>query len=438
MVSEFVDLRGHPTGVVLPLWPLYAMFGLVPLWWLAGAFYAVWPLFGLILLALAATRGAVRLPPGSACWLVFLALVALSAVRIHQPTELASSALRFIFYLTALVVCVYVFTVLRDGASWRRVSTPLMLFWLALVALGWVGVLLPGLSVQTPVERLLPSGLSSVSYVHDLVHLYGAELKSSGASTARPSAPFPYTNNWGSSYALLVPCVLAYLSTVRSGWLRRLLLVSLPFSLPPAFLTLNRGMFVSLGVALLCVAVRALWHGRPRLLVSIAALAGAGILLSRLIPIGTLISQRTTQSASTADRMSLYSEVLRRIVDSPLLGYGAPANVDTITAQAPVGTQGQLWLVLFSHGVPALLVFLLWFLVVVRAGSRDVSATGMWLAAVPLAALVQLPFYGLTYQNLSVLFFAAGLSLGRLRWADRAVDGVLPASTGHGVLRAAS
>jgi hypothetical protein len=65
-------------------------------------------------------------------------------------------------------------------------------------------------------------------------------------------------------------------------------------------------------------------------------------------------------------------------------------------------------MVLYSNGIPALAVFLGWFLVTVRAGLRLTSQTGLWLSAVPLIALVQLPFYGLNYQNLSVLFLVAG------------------------------
>lgn len=402
--------RYRPTAV-LPLWPLYLMFGLVAAWWLTGSFYLVWPLFGALLLALVAVRGAIGLPAGSVCWLLFLCLAAVSLIQLRSGTELATALLRLAFYLTALVVCAYAYTALRDGGDPARVLGPLMVFWLMLVVLGWAGVLAPRLSLATPVESILPDGLASAPYVHDLVHATTTELRGSGLSTLRPSAPFPYTNNWGSCYAMLVPCVLALLSGARRGRWRPVLLMSLPLSLPPAFLTLNRGMLVSLGIAVLFVAVRALRVGRPRLLAGVVVLAVTGLALTRLIPLGTLIAHRMATSDSTSDRLDLYGETLRRIVDAPLLGYGAPLSVDTTSAQAPVGTQGQLWLVLFSHGIPALLVFLAWFVVVLRACLRDRSPAGLWLSGVVVAALVQLPFYGLTYQNLSVLFFAAGVAL---------------------------
>jgi hypothetical protein len=424
-VSDYAALsRPAP----LPVWPLVLMFGLVPVWWLTGAFYLAWPVFGLLLAGLLAARGAVRLPTGAPAWLLFCAIAALSLVEVVRVTEVATALLRLSFYLTALVVGIYAYTLARERGM-RVLWLPLMLFWASLVALGWVGVLAPGLSLTTPVERLLPHGLAAAPYVHDMVHASGAELRADGVSTLRPSAPFPYTNLWGSCFAILLPAVLAAVSgsrvpgvaPIRPGWPRRLLILSVPLALPPAFLTLNRGMFVSLGIGLVFVALRAVRRGRPRLLATIAVLGVAAVALTWFIPIDTLIAARTETSDSTADRLSLYGEVLHRIVDSPLLGFGAPTTVDTTSAPAPVGTQGQLWMVLYSNGIPALAVFLGWFLLMVRAGLRLTSPAGLWLSAVPLIALVQLPFYGLNYQNLSVLFLVAGAIAAAAGPRDRGI-----------------
>lgn len=431
-MSEYAAFRPPPP---LPAWPLLVMFGLVPGWWLTGAFYLAWPLFGLLLAGMLAVRGGVRLPPGAPVWVLFCALVALSLVRVDRITEVATALLRLAFYLTALVTGVYGYTLLRERRGARRepgvgstargslpqALLPLVLFWVALVALGWVGVLAPSLSIATPVERLLPHGLAAAPYVHDMVHASGAELRADGVSTLRPAAPFPYTNLWGSCFAMLLPCVLACLATLPPGWARRLLALSVPLALPPAFLTLNRGMFVSLGIGLVFVALRAVRRGRPRLLATIAVLGVGAAVLTRFIPIDALIARRTEASDSTADRLSLYAEVLRRIVDSPLLGYGAPTTVDTTSSPAPVGTQGQLWMVLYSNGIPALAVFLGWFAVAVRTGLRLVTPAGLWLSSVPVIALVQVPFYGLNYQNLSVLFLATGAAAAAVPLASRAV-----------------
>ena len=41
----------------MPLWPLYLMFGLVPLWWLLGGLYLFWGAFALVLAIVLLTRG---------------------------------------------------------------------------------------------------------------------------------------------------------------------------------------------------------------------------------------------------------------------------------------------------------------------------------------------------------------------------------------------
>lgn len=398
--------------LLLPRWPLAVTFGLVPLWWLAGAFHVGWPLVGALLLVMLVVRGRNPLPPGTGLWLLFLALVLISATQLASPTDLPIFVLRLGYYGTALVVCVYLYAAARERADVDVLLLPLAAFWLGLVALGWLGVLAPRLEVTTPVEALLPAGIARHPYVQDLVHLHTAEYSARSLDPIyRPAAPFPYTNNYGSAYAITLPCVVALVMLRRHGPLRPVLLASVPLSLPPAFLTLNRGMFLSLGVGLAVLAGRAIVRGNLRVLASTIAVVGAGGFVALVIPVAELISRRVDNSGTNTDRLTLYLEVLRRIQHSPWLGYGAPVGADTISAQAPIGTQGQLWLVLFSHGVPALVCFVAWFgFAAVRCAPVD-SAAGQWLAVVPVICLVQVPFYGMANPNLSLAFFAVGLAL---------------------------
>ncbi|SCL33736.1 O-antigen ligase [Micromonospora nigra] len=391
----------------LPLWPLVLMFGLVPLWWLAGAFYLGWPLLGALLFALLVVRGRVPLPPAAGIWLLFLAVVMVSATQLGSAASLLTFALRLAFYLTAIVVGVYVWTVARERPDQVTVLLPLCAFWLGLVVLGWLGVLVPRFALTTPVEVLLPGGVANTPFIRDMVHLTTAEYSERSLNPIyRPAAPFAYTNNYGSAYAMTLPCVVAFTMLRRSGPLRLALLVSLPLSLPPAFLTLNRAMFLSLGAGLAVLGVRAALRGNVRVAASIVGVVVLGGLATLFIPITELIGNRVESSDTNTDRLSLYAEVLRRVQDSPWLGYGAPVNVDTVTAQAPIGTQGQLWMVLFSHGVPALLCFLGWFVAAAFVCARATSAAGQWLSVVPVICLVQIPFYGMANQNLAVAFFA--------------------------------
>lgn len=403
---------GGPPPPLLPIWPLAAMFGLVPLWWLAGAFYLGWPLLGVVLFALLITRGRVPLPPYAGVWLLFLALVTASATQLPAPSALLTFGLRLGYYVTALIVGVYVYACARERADPVPVLTPICAFWLGLVALGWLSVLLPRLSLTTPVEMLLPAGIAENPFIQDMVHLGTAEFSARSLNPIyRPAAPFSYTNTYGSAWAMTLPCVIAYTMLRRRGLLRWALLASLPISLAPAFLTLNRAMFLSLGVGLAVLGVRASLRGNVKVALSIVGVVMLGGIATLFIPITELINRRVESSDTNTDRLSLYLEVLRRVGDSPWLGYGAPLNVDTVSADAPIGTQGQFWMVLFSHGVPALLCFLAWFVTAALACARATSAPGQWLAVVPVICLVQIPFYGMANQNLSVAFFIVAFAV---------------------------
>ncbi|MFJ6197622.1 O-antigen ligase family protein [Micromonospora sp. NPDC092111] len=402
-----------PSGPApLPTWPLLAMFGLVPLWWALGGFYLGWSVFGVVLLALMVTRGRVALPAGTACWLVFLALALLSFTRLDRATAYLTSGLRFGFMLTALIVCVYVYNLVRDGVPWDRVLRPLGWYWLAVVALGWLAVLSPRFQLTTPVETLLPGSMSGERFIQALTHVRANEFNPvSRAPIYRTAAPYPYTNNWGTAYALLVPCVLAYLTSVRTGRFRVALMVSLPLSMVPAFMTLNRGMFLGLGAGLTYLGLRALVRGNAKLIASIGGLVLLVWVVSLVVPVQELINNRVSSTDTNVDRMDLYVRTWQAVERSPLLGYGAPNSVDTTLAEEPLGTQGMVWQVLYSHGIPALVAFLAWLVLVAKRLGGAVSPAGQWLSTIPVIALVVIPVYAYIDPNMSVIFFAVGAGL---------------------------
>jgi tellurite resistance protein TehA-like permease len=65
----------------LPLWPLNAMFGLMPLWWVLWLLHLGWPLFGMVLAVVLIVRRRVRLPAGSGIWLLLIAAIVVSVTR---------------------------------------------------------------------------------------------------------------------------------------------------------------------------------------------------------------------------------------------------------------------------------------------------------------------------------------------------------------------
>jgi hypothetical protein len=64
----------HATPPALGLWPLYLMFGFMPLWWVLGGLYLLWPVFALVLAVILLSHGQVRSPLGVTTWLVLIAV----------------------------------------------------------------------------------------------------------------------------------------------------------------------------------------------------------------------------------------------------------------------------------------------------------------------------------------------------------------------------
>lgn len=413
----------------LPVWPLFLMFGLLPLWWVLGAWYLIWPVFGLLLAAILLTRGKMLVPTGTPFWLAFLALVGLSATMIDRPTGYLTFGLRYGYMITAFMVGLYVYNLVREGVSWERVTRPLCIFWLSMVALGWLGVLMPTFTATSLVEAALPASISGERLIRSLTHLHFTEFNALGRNPIfRPAAPYAYTNNWGTGFSIFVPFVLAYLTSVRRGVMRVLLLVSLPLAVVPAFLTLNRGMFIGLGTGLGYLAIRALIRGQVKLVLPIFALVVVGWVIQLIIPVGQLIESRTSTTDSTRDRFDIYAQTLEWVAQSPFLGYGVSSTVDTTYAAEPLGTQGQVWQLMFSHGVPALICFFLLMFVVARRLAAAVTPAGQWLSTIPVIAVVITPFYGYTDPNMAVMFFGISLGLAAVDGpVNREVVGSAPA-----------
>ncbi|MEU8613559.1 hypothetical protein AB0C29_36805 [Actinoplanes sp. NPDC048791] len=151
-----------------------------------------------------------------------------------------------------------------------------------------------------------------------------------------------------------------------------------------------------------------------RLIASIGAVGALAWVATLVIPVGELITNRVENTDSTRDRADLYVQTVQAVQQSPLLGYGGPRMADTTHAAEPLGTQGQVWLLMYSHGIPALLIFIGFLLMMVWRTAAAVSPPGRWLSVVPVIALVMTPFYGFTDINLSVMFFGIGLALAAI------------------------
>lgn len=386
----------------LPAWPLQA--GLVgfPVWWLLGVVDLIWPAIALVMVGYLARARRVRLPRGMGLWFVFLVLVLCSGIMLSGPGPLLVWGYRFVQYAAAGVVAIYVYNA-RARLTNGVIVGGLVALWVTTVAGGYLGVLMPEVAFRTPASYLVPEGILDNDLVNHMVIRRFAQFnpESYFEVPPRPSAPYLYTNNWGQAFSVLTPFVLAamVLWRRRRAWL---LAVALPIGLYPAFLTLNRGMFIGLALAGTYIAIRQAARGNARALLGIAATGVIAASIYTVLPTEELLAQRLEASSTTEDRASLYRQSLASITESPVFGFGAPQEPDD-PGLPPVGTQGQLWMVLVSHGPLALLCFVGWIFMAWARSLRRTELVPMVANAGLLVTMVQIPFYGLLPHGLPVI-----------------------------------
>lgn len=395
----------------LPAWPLVVGFAGFPAWWLLGVVDVVWLLFGAIMVLYLVRARGVAAPPGIGLWLLFLVLVLCSAINLSSAGELLGFTYRFLQYAAAGVIAVYVFNA-RARLTPRLLVGSLIALWLATVLGGYLGVLWPTGVHHSPLSYVLPQVLLDNELVDQMVVRRFAQYNPEGffELPPRPSAPYLYTNNWGNAFSLLFPFVLAGMALLRGTRRRGWLMLALPLSFVPAFLTLNRGMFIGLALAGLYGAIRLALAGRVRALVGIGVVGVVAAALFVALPVGDRLVERLEGSDTTEDRASLYVQSIEAVSESPIFGYGAPQDPANPNAP-PVGTQGQFWLVLVSHGPLALLCFVGWMLLAWLRSLRRRAPVPLAANVVLLVAMVELLYYGMVPYGLPIVAVAVGSAL---------------------------
>ncbi len=416
------DLVRAPASL-LPSWPFTALFALLPVWWLIGAIDFIWfaaaAVMGLYLLR----SRAVSVPRGFGFWLLFIIWSSFAAVHLDTLSRLVGFTYRQLLYVAATVIFLYLYNARRHITS-QRIAGTMTIYWLTTVAGGYLGLLFPTGSLRTPLSYLMPSGLLNNELVNLMVVRTFAQFdpEAWGDTAPRPTAPFHYTNNWGNAYSMLLPFVLLYLIQVRGQRRFWLLLAALPISLVPAFLTLNRGMFIGLAIALVYAAVRLALQGH-RVGVAVIALAGlAAAFVFILTPAQERLTDRLESSSSTTTRASTYSKTWEETKESPIFGHGAPRPSQNPNAP-PIGSQGHFWIVLFSFGVGGALLFVGWFAAAFIGTIKRPDPVGLTCNTVLAVALVELFYYGLLPYGLPIIVTAAALGLRPL---ERAVPAARP------------
>lgn len=395
----------------LPAWPLYVLFAGFPIWWVSGlAAFAV-IITAIPMLVLLVVRRRTEVPPIFWLWVGFIIWACAAALELSSGSRLIGFSVRMSNYVGSTIVFVYIYNA-RERLDNRTVLRALALFFGFVVLGGYLGVLLPHGSLTTPAESLLPASIAKNEYVHALVHPPFAEVQQpygSPRTFSRPSAPFPYTNSWGCNVALLVPLVVAAIVSMRRRRSRLVLIAMLMAACVPAFATLNRGMFLALGIVLAYASLRLAFRGQLIPLVVVVGGTTVGLVVAVLVGVLSSLQERLHYSQTNLGRQTIYQEAFDGAMHSPIFGNGAPQPSQTLSVS--IGTQGQVWNVMFSYGFIALFFFLGWFALCVARSWRAPGQAGLWVHATLFVAFVTFFYYGYDGTQLSVAMAAAGLAL---------------------------
>ena len=415
-------------------WPLSLLFLGLPLWWALGLMTILPMVMSLVMARDLLRQRRIVLPRGFAVWCIFLVWVLLGALVLWvdapgaAPGGGASRFLVFLsrvaWYVASTVAMLWVANRRESELSTRWLFQLLAFLFVVTTAGGYLGLLAPTLEFRSAVEYLLPAGVRANALVKSMVHPQAAEIQAVlGTPAPRPQAPFPFANTWGSVMALSLPFFLV--AWVKQG--RRWQQVSAPVVLllasVPIVYSLNRGLWLCLAAGALGLVVIQLFRRRVApLLVTVAVLValGGAFVVS---PLGNVYQERLAHQHSNERRSELLTQTVKSTVEgSPFVGFGSTRDVQgnflsiaggsTPSCKAcgvpALGTQGQLWLVIFSQGLVGLALFLLFFGICAARCWRCRSSTETVCTFILLFYAIQLS----VYDTLNLPFFVIMLTIG--------------------------
>lgn len=414
-------------------WPVYALFLGFPLWWVLGLAAFIWPIMAVPMLVSLVAREKVRVPRGFGLYLLFVIWMVASGLQLNGPDRIFGFVYRASLYSSAGILCLYIYNAPKQLLPTSAIVRTMVLFWTIVVAGGIYGILAPAVEFNSLAQSLVPQRLLANGFVYQLVHPATAQVQTFlGYPVPRPKAPFVYTNDWGGAFALLVPLLLAGWSQIRSFARRGLVRLIAVVSLVPVVFSLNRVLWLCIVVGVVYGSMRFAIRGRAGALQGVFAIMAVGSLLFIYGPTRQLIDDRIATPHSNQGRTTLYQEATEQVAKSPLLGYGAPRPSKRNPNLPSVGTQGQFWLVLFSHGVPGAALFIGWFTYAFWRTRRAASSTALWCHVVVLLALVQMPFYGWLPPQLHIVLVAIAVAFRESAQPDPQVAlAAAPATNGR-------
>ncbi|MER7211000.1 hypothetical protein [Streptosporangium sp. NPDC000239] len=416
-------------GLDRAAWPIAALLVGYPVWWALG-------FGGLSIVVLAPAMAAVlwrrrpiRVPRGFGLWLMLLAGYLISALMLGEMPpgtygdfglgRVLGYLMRLALYVSLLIMVLYLGNLTQRELPQLTLVRMLGALFVTTVVGGLLGVLVPGADLTSPVEMVLPHWIADNPYVHNLIHPTTAQVqKVLGHASPRPEAPFEWANAWGSNVSVLL--VWFVVGWWTYGGPRRRLAVAplLALCAVPVVYSLNRGLWIGLGVAAVYLLLRL--GARTRIMACSAIAAGALLLL--LSPLRTLVAERLDNPHSNDIRAFTVSATVAAARTSPIIGYGntrnAMGNHNTITTgrtdwcegcgHPPLGSDGQLWHLMITQGFVGAGLYVAFFVGAIRRHWPDRSPVGLAGVLVMILTLLYMFVYDglVTPLSLYLISFA--------------------------------
>ena len=354
-----------------------------------------------------------RVPQGFGLWLAFLFWMLLSATQLDEARRWYAFSYRGVLYLSMTVMFVYVYNLPRSAMPTRRIMLALALFWAAVIGFGFAA-----LGPQLPAHHpRVPAAARAAG--QQPVRPGPVQPQAGPGPDLHRLRPHPaggpvHLHQRGGAVGLLTPMALAALGLVRSYLVRNAIRLLLVASLVPIVISANRGLWVGLAAGLVYAAVRVALRGNARALLAIVGFLAVATALVAFTPLDRYVGDRLAHQHSNERRESLGAQAVTGALERPLLGYGGPRESSETPNAPDIGTHGQVYLVIFSHGVPGLAFFLGWWLLVLWISRRAATGPPLWCHVMLLIGVLEFLYYDMMPTQLHLMMVVAAVA-----WRDR-------------------
>ena len=416
-------------------WPLIWLLAGYPLWWALGLGQFAYWLFAVPMFAELVRRHrtvGLRVPPGFWLWALFLVwtVLGLCLVPLEMPGTVPDSGgypgalLRIVNYLVLTVVMLYVGNLTERELPVRLVVWSLAVLCLATIVGGYLGMLAPRFEFTAPMEYLLPDALLWDPYVRTLIHPASAQLMDIfGYESARPKAPWEYTNVWGYMLSLLLVWLVVGWVVQGGGLTRWCALAAAALSMAPIVYSLNRALWAGLVLSLVFTAVQALRRGRGVLVGAGAVAVVVSLPVLALSPLAEVVRDRVDTPHSDGGRAASNAASLEAADLSPVVGWGttreALGSSDSMaigpTPECPgcgqhvIGNAGQLWMTLITNGWVGTVLFVAFFALPAWRYRAAATTVGQGALLTVLLLFWYMFFYVALMSPLAVTMIAVAL-----------------------------